>query len=345
MLVFLFKVVLKKNGIFPFKKETNIYFVANKKMNMRKFVMLIILVSFFTSLDAQRKYKKKLKSPEQVEIESEDKEEKALPVFRKITLYADFCRMKISEASITKWSSLNYDFISSGEYYTLQKLQEKKSTFQPILYLRGGVLRNNQLNSKFTLSYGLGVDAFSFKLLKESINLDERIIDHYKVIQEGTNPIYEVTHINPIIENNNNNLFIINNGNGNAEHRVVALSLPLRLSYNVYKDLNIQAQTCLLLPIISRTVVETSKFTSNGLETVFKTNNNEHKISRILTQVGVGLHYKLVEQTSLHIDYRYNINSLMVVDIEKSNNFLTSNDYEANKVKNYMIDFGISLSF
>ncbi len=35
----------------------------------------------------------------------------------------------------------------------------------------------------------------------------------------------------------------------------------------------------------------------------------------------------------------------MVVDIDKSNNFVTSSDYEASKVNAYFIDFGIALNF
>jgi hypothetical protein len=307
---------------------------------MRKYLILMILFCLITGMDAQRKYKKKQKNPNQNEAKTEISVEKTTPAFRKLTFYGSISRMFMSEDSYTGWQGMYFTFENNNSYYTSQRLLEEKVKFQPFANVQAGILRNVALKNKFQISYGFGLETFSFKYKKEYTKLEERIIDHVQILNNGTPSETVITHINdPIQLYDDDYSYYTNN---EIEYSVGAVHLPLRLSYLLFPSFYVHTQLGLTLPILTISSREIQTFGTINPHMTYKRDGNDVKISRVWGQVGVGIQYRVVDQISINFDYKLNTNSMMVVEDEPLSYGTT---FERNSVKMKMISIGLGLNF
>ena len=277
---------------------------------MKKSILCLMMVCICFVVDAQTKNSKRKtrKTPINTVKAEESQEEKT---FKKYSLYFGIIRNQFSVDSPEKWNGLYYNFVDETHYYTSQRLEKYDYQIKGVSALNLGINKNITLGKSFSLSYGLGMDLFTFTY-DRTLNVKEsRIISEYEVISEGTytSEVIIETKVNPEInlESNSQNI-LSSNYSGPIEHRVIAITLPIMLRYEVIQNLYLSANASISTPIISRTIGEKYNFSTGRLFGV--ANEHDTNINRLLINTGLGAHYHFFNKYSVGLNYKYYLNSV-----------------------------------
>lgn len=266
------------------------------------------MVCICFALSAQSKKGKRISRKTQIStVDAEVKPKEN--TFKKYSLYFGIIKNQFSADPVEKWSELYSFFPQQKKYYTAQRLERHEFQIKGLNALNIGINKNVKLGKSFTLSYGLGMDLFTFSYDKMSEVLDLRVITEYEIIKDGLYIPQEVikTEINPEIKNGSQNI-LSTNYEGPIEHRVIAITLPIMLRYEVIQNLYVSANAAFSSPIISRTIGEKYNFSTGrvyGVADEYDTN-----INRVLLNTGIGLDYHFLNKYSVGFNYKHYLNSV-----------------------------------
>jgi len=224
--------------------------------------------------------------------------------FKKYSLYFGIIKNQFSTDPVEKWNGLFYFFSDESNYYTAQRLEKYDYQINGSGAINFGLNKNIALGRSVSLSYGLAMDLFTFTYDRTRQLLDLRIISEYEVIKESTYTPEEVieTQINPEIKTAPQN-FLSRNYQGPIEHRVIAITLPIMLRYEVIQNLYLSANAAITTPIISRTIGEKYNFSTGRPFGV--ANEHDTFINRVLLNTGIGAHYHFFNKYSIGLNYKH----------------------------------------
>ncbi|MBK9254494.1 MAG: hypothetical protein IPM42_03290 [Saprospiraceae bacterium] len=278
---------------------------------MKRTTLSLTLLCFCILLSAQSiKGRRNNQNNPKKEISPET--ESTVDDFKKYTFYMSRVLQKYNVESVERWARVSTYFEPGDRYYSTQTLEKHEFIFNPLMGLNLGLNRNIKLNKSWSVSYGLGVEFFSFTFSSSVSELEERIINRFDVIKQSsyTPGEIKVTKINPEIVSDNSERF--SEFKGEVEYKNIALNLPFSLQYEVFKNFNISGNVGLILPIASSVSgIKYNYYTGNYLVI---TNTNDKSVSRVLLNVGMGLHYHIDNKFSVGINYRSSLNSVFATD-------------------------------
>ncbi len=304
-------------------------------------MLMLVIIHCCILVSAQnKKYQKKRKNPETIEVISKTTEENTDTHFNKYTVFFGLLVNNISTPSVENWSypTTYYTESQSQVYYSRQFRRKYDHIFSRDLAYRAGIMTNLPLFKKLVFSYGVGLEVFGFNYQSNETTLEERIIDKYEVIDPGSPKTFIITNINPQIDQISNSIFLSGN---DLKYSILALYLPLSFNYNVFEDLNVSANLAITIPLTS-TTESLINFTLPGNISFDTTNEFDTSISRALYQIGGGLNYSIMDNINLGVNYRYTVNSLFTTIANK--NFLTSNNIDG-KVSFTSLELRLGYSF
>lgn len=303
-------------------------------------LMLVIIHCCILVAAQNKKYQKKRKNPETIEVISGTTEENTDTHFNKYTVFFGLLVNNISTPSVENWSfpTTYYTESQSQVYYSRQFRRKYDHIFSRDLAYRAGIMTNLPLVKKLVFSYGVGLEVFGFNYQSNETTLEERIIDKYEVIDPGSPKTLIITNINPQIDISSNGIFF---SGGDLKYNILSLCLPLSFNYNVFDDLNVSANLAITIPLKS-TTENTTNFPFPGTTSFNTTNEFDTSISRALYQIGGGLNYSIVDNINLGVNYRYTVNSLFTTIANR--NFFTSNNIDG-KVSLNSLEFRLGYSF
>lgn len=304
-------------------------------------MLMLVIIHCCILVSAQnKKYQKKRKNPETIEVISETTEENTDTHFNKYTVFFGLLVNNISTPSVENWSfpTTYYTESQSQVYYSRQFRRKYDHIFSRDLAYRAGIMTNLPLVKKLVFSYGVGLEVFGFNYQSNETTLEERIIDKYEVIDPGSPKTLIITNINPQIDISSNGIFF---SGGDLKYNILSLCLPLSFNYNVFDDLNVSANLAITIPLKS-TTENTTNFPFPGTTSFNTTNEFDTSISRALYQIGGGLNYSIVDNINLGVNYRYTVNSLFTTIANR--NFFTSNNIDG-KVSLNSLEFRLGYSF
>ena len=304
-------------------------------------MLMLVIIHCCILVSAQnKKYQKKRKNPETIEVISETTEENTDTHFNKYTVFFGLLVNNISTPSVENWSfpTTYYTESQSQVYYSRQFKRKYDHIFSRDLAYRAGIMTNLPLVKKLVFSYGVGLEVFGFNYQSNETTLEERIIDKYEVIDPGSPKTLIITNINPQIDISSNGIFF---SGGDLKYNILSLCLPLSFNYNVFDDLNVSANLAITIPLKS-TTENTTNFPFPGTTSFDTTNEFDTSISRALYQIGGGLNYSIVDNINLGVNYRYTVNSLFTTIANR--NFFTSNNIDG-KVSLNSLEFRLGYSF
>ncbi len=299
-----------------------------------------MMVCICFAVDAQTKNSKRKtrKTPINTVKSEESQEEKT---FKKYSLYFGIIKNQFSAENVEKWEGLYYIYQDESNYYTAQRLVRSKFQIKGINALNFGINRNVSLGKSFSLSYGLGIDLFTFTYENTRQLLEIRVISEYEIIRESTYTPEEVieTPINEEIKTRSENI-LSSNFQGPIEHRVLGMTLPIMLQYEVLNNLLITANAAITTPMISRTIGEKYNFSTGRLFGV--ANDHDTNINRLLINTGLGAHYRFFNRYSVGLNYKYYLNSVFSPSAKDSN---ISNYRELGKVSMNSLEVRLGYHF
>lgn len=304
-------------------------------------MLMLVIIHCCILVSAQnKKYQKKRKNPETIEVISGTTEENTDTHFNKYTVFFGLLVNNISTPSVENWSfpTTYYTESQSQVYYSRQFRRKYDHIFSRDLAYRAGIMTNLPLVKKLVFSYGVGLEVFGFNYQSNETTLEERIIDKYEVIDPGSPKTLIITNINPQIDISSNGIFL---SGGDLKYNILSLCLPLSFNYNVFDDLNVSANLAITIPLKS-TTENTTNFPFPGTTSFNTTNEFDTSISRALYQIGGGLNYSIVDNINLGVNYRYTVNSLFTTIANR--NFFTSNNIDG-KVSLNSLEFRLGYSF
>ena len=304
-------------------------------------MLMLVIIHCCILVSAQnKKYQKKRKNPETIEVISKTTEENTDTHFNKYTVFFGLLVNNISTPSVENWSypTTYYTESQSQVYYSRQFRRKYDHIFSRDLAYRAGIMTNLPLFKKLVFSYGVGLEVFGFNYQSNETTLEERIIDKYEVIDPGSPKTFIITNINPQIDQISNSIFLSGN---DLKYSILALYLPLSFNYNVFEDLNVSANLAITIPLTS-TTESLINFTLPGNISFDTTNEFDTSISRALYQIGGGLNYSIMDNINLGVNYRYTVNSLFTTIANK--NFFTSNNIDG-KVSFTSLELRLGYSF
>ena len=304
-------------------------------------MLMLVIIHCCILVSAQnKKYQKKRKNPETIEVISGTTEENTDTHFNKYTVFFGLLVNNISTPSVENWSfpTTYYTESQSQVYYSRQFRRKYDHIFSRDLAYRAGIMTNLPLVKKLVFSYGVGLEVFGFNYQSNETTLEERIIDKYEVIDPGSPKTLIITNINPQIDISSNGIFF---SGGDLKYNILSLCLPLSFNYNVFDDLNVSANLAITIPLKS-TTENTTNFPFPGTTSFNTTNEFDTSISRALYQIGGGLNYSIVDNINLGVNYRYTVNSLFTTIANR--NFFTSNNIDG-KVSLNSLEFRLGYSF
>lgn len=304
-------------------------------------MLMLVIIHCCILVSAQnKKYQKKRKNPETIEVISGTTEENTDTHFNKYTVFFGLLNNNISTPSVENWSfpTTYYTESQSQVYYSRQFRRKYDHIFSRDLAYRAGIMTNLPLVKKLVFSYGVGLEVFGFNYQSNETTLEERIIDKYEVIDPGSPKTLIITNINPQIDISSNGIFF---SGGDLKYNILSLCLPLSFNYNVFDDLNVSANLAITIPLKS-TTENTTNFPFPGTTSFNTTNEFDTSISRALYQIGGGLNYSIVDNINLGVNYRYTVNSLFTT-IANRNFFTSNNIYE--KVSFTSLELRLGYSF
>ncbi len=287
-------------------------------------LMLVIIHCCILVAAQNKKYQKKRKNPETIEVISETTEENTDTHVNKYTVFFGLLVNNISTPSVENWSFplTSYTESQTQVYYSRQFRRKYDHIFSRDLAYRAGIMTNLPLFKKLVFSYGVGLEVFGFNYQSNETTLEERIIDKYEVIDPGSPKTFIITNINPQIDISSNGIFL---SGGDLKYSILALYLPLSFNYNVFEDLNVSANLAITIPLKS-TTENTTNLPFPGTTSFNTTNEFDTSISRALYQIGGGLNYSIMDNINLGVNYRYTVNSLFTTIANR--NFFTSNNID-----------------
>ncbi len=304
-------------------------------------MLMLVIIHCCILVSAQnKKYQKKRKNPETIEVISGTTEENTDTHFNKYTVFFGLLVNNISTPSVENWSfpTTYYTESQSQVYYSRQFRRKYDHIFSRDLAYRAGIMTNLPLVKKLVFSYGVGLEVFGFNYQSNETTLEERIIDKYEVIDPGSPKTLIITNINPQIDISSNGIFL---SGGDLKYNILSLCLPLSFNYNVFDDLNVSANLAITIPLKS-TTENTTNFPFPGTTSFNTTNEFDTSISRALYQIGGGLNYSIVDNINLGVNYRYTVNSLFTTIANR--NFFTSNNIDG-KVSLNSLELRLGYSF
>ncbi len=287
-------------------------------------LMLVIIHCCILVAAQNKKYQKKRKNPETIEVISETTEENTDTHVNKYTVFFGLLVNNISTPSVENWSFplTSYTESQTQVYYSRQFRRKYDHIFSRDLAYRAGIMTNLPLFKKLVFSYGGRLEVFGFNYQSNETTLEERIIDKYEVIDPGSPKTFIITNINPQIDISSNGIFL---SGGDLKYSILALYLPLSFNYNVFEDLNVSANLAITIPLKS-TTENTTNLPFPGTTSFNTTNEFDTSISRALYQIGGGLNYSIMDNINLGVNYRYTVNSLFTTIANR--NFFTSNNID-----------------
>ena len=303
-------------------------------------MLMLVIIHCCILVSAQnKKYQKKRKNPETIEVISETTEENTDTHFNKYTVFFGLLVNNISTPSVENWSfpTTYYTESQSQVYYSRQFRRKYDHIFSRDLAYRAGIMTNLPLVKKLVFSYGVGLEVFGFNYQSNETTLEERIIDKYEVIDPGSPKTLIITNINPQIDISSNGIFF---SGGDLKYNILSLCLPLSFNYNVFDDLNVSANLAITIPFKS-TTENTTNFPFPGTTSFNTTNEFDTSISRALYQIGGGLNYSIMDNINLGVNYRYTVNSLFTT-IANRNFFTSNNIYEKVSLTSLELRLGYS---
>lgn len=304
-------------------------------------MLMLVLIHCCILVAAQnKKYQKKRKNTETIEVISKTTEENTDTHFNKYTIFFGLLVNNISTPSVENWSYpvAYYNVSQSPIYYSRQFRMKYDYLFSRDLSYRAGIMTNIPLSQKFVFSYGIGFEKFDFEYHIIQTKLEERIIDKYEIIDPGSPEIVNITNINPEIDQISNSIFLSGN---DLKYSILALYLPLSFNYNVFEDLNVSANLAITIPLKS-TTESLINSTLPGNISFDTTNEFDTSISRALYQIGAGLNYSIMDNINIGVNYRYTVNSLFTT-IANRNFFTSNNIYEKVSLNSLELRLGYSL--
>ena len=304
-------------------------------------MLMLVIIHCCILVSAQnKKYQKKRKNPETIEVISGTTEENTDTHFNKYTVFFGLLVNNISTPSVENWSfpTTYYTESQSQVYYSRQFRRKYDHIFSRDLAYRAGIMTNLPLVKKLVFSYGVGLEVFGFNYQSNETTLEERIIDKYEVIDPGSPKTLIITNINPQIDISSNGIFF---SGGDLKYNILSLCLPLSFNYNVFDDLNVSANLAITIPLKS-TTENTTNFPFPGTTSFNTTNEFDTSISRALYQIGGGLNYSIMDNINLGVNYRYTVNSLFTTIANR--NFFTSNNIDG-KVSLTSLELRLGYSF
>lgn len=304
-------------------------------------MLMLVIIHCCILVSAQnKKYQKKRKNPETIEVISGTTEENTDTHFNKYTVFFGLLVNNISTPSVENWSfpTTYYTESQSQVYYSRQFRRKYDHIFSRDLAYRAGIMTNLPLVKKLVFSYGVGLEVFGFNYQSNETTLEERIIDKYEVIDPGSPKTLIITNINPQIDISSNGIFF---SGGDLKYNILSLCLPLSFNYNVFDDLNVSANLAITIPLKS-TTENTTNFPFPGTTSFNTTNEFDTSISRALYQIGGGLNYSIMDNINIGVNYRYTVNSLFTTIANR--NFFTSNNIDG-KVSLNSLELRLGYSF
>jgi hypothetical protein len=152
-------------------------------------MLMLVIIHCCILVSAQnKKYQKKRKNPETIEVISGTTEENTDTHFNKYTVFFGLLVNNISTPSVENWSfpTTYYTESQSQVYYSRQFRRKYDHIFSRDLAYRAGIMTNLPLVKKLVFSYGVGLEVFGFNYQSNETTLEERIIDKYEVIDPGS---------------------------------------------------------------------------------------------------------------------------------------------------------------
>ena len=304
-------------------------------------MLMLVIIHCCILVSAQnKKYQKKRKNPETIEVIRKTTEENTDTHFNKYTVFFGLLVNNISTPSVENWSypTTYYTESQSQVYYSRQFRRKYDHIFSRDLAYLAGIMTNLPLVKKLVFSYGVGLEVFGFNYQSNETTLEERIIDKYEVIDPGSPKTLIITNINPQIDISSNGIFF---SGGDLKYNILSLCLPLSFNYNVFDDLNVSANLAITIPLKS-TTENTTNFPFPGTTSFNTTNEFDTSISRALYQIGGGLNYSIMDNINIGVNYRYTVNSLFTTIANR--NFFTSNNIDG-KVSLTSLELRLGYSF
>jgi hypothetical protein len=234
---------------------------------------------------------------------------------------------------------IGYYKISDSLYCTKQGSYETNYKFSNQSGLELGFLKNYQLSSHLSLSYGAGLDLIRFDFTIDQRYLEERLISKLKILEYWQyNPwVFIETPVNePIPYRMPYHPYV--GFDGTTEHRVILLQLPVGISYMISPSLFTGIFTSVKLPLRDEILGEYYNFSKKKY--IYDIISDAHIFSRITAFARISLKYFFTKEFSLSMQYESSISNNFRADAQDYfNNFIPS------KVSTRLLNFSLGYNF
>ena len=188
-----------------------------------------------------------------------------------------------------------------GSYFEYQSLVESKFSFTNQAALTLGLLKNVELSTTFSLSYGVGLVILRFDYSAVEENIEERIISRFEVIEPLIYKPWVVveTPVNqPLPYRTRSNY---SGYYSTTIHRAYLLQLPVRVNYLLTDKLYFGISADIKVPLLEEIGGKTYDFFTG--RDYHKIISQAHVLSKLTANAGISLKYFLSNRFFVSAQY------------------------------------------